>query len=89
MLWVLFCILEVIELKVRLRLAGLLASAAGYKIKDVELDDFVTAGELFMSLSLPVSGDWVRISVNGVLRDRKHVLKDGDEILYFPVGGGG
>lgn len=76
-------------MKVRVRLSGLLASAAGYRSKDVEMEEEVTAGELFMSLSLPVSGDWVRISINGVLRDRKHVLKDGDEILYFPVGGGG
>lgn len=76
-------------MKVRIRLSGLLASSAGYKGAEKEISDGTTAGELFIKLGIPVSGDWVRISVNGVLRDRKHVLKDGDEILYFPVGGGG
>jgi len=76
-------------LDVTIRLSGLLASAAGYKRTAIEIGEGVTAGEVFVELGIPVSGDWVRISVNGVLRDRKHVLKDGDEILYFPVGGGG
>jgi molybdopterin converting factor small subunit len=79
----------VYALNVRIRLSGLLASSAGCKEMDKEIGDGTTAGELFIKLGIPVSGDWVRISVNGVLKDRKHVLKDGDEILYFPVGGGG
>ncbi len=74
---------------VTIRLSGLLASAAGYKRIVIEIGEGATTGEVFMTLGIPVSGDWVRISVNGVLKDRKHVLKDGDEILYFPVGGGG
>lgn len=76
-------------MNVKIRLSGLLASSAGYKGADKEIEEGTTAGELFVALGIKVSGDWVRISVNGVLRDRKHVLKDGDEILYFPVGGGG
>lgn len=76
-------------MNVKIRLSGLLASSAGYKDTEKEIGDGTTAGELFIELGIPVSGDWVRISVNGVLRDRKHVLKDGDDVLYFPVGGGG
>jgi molybdopterin converting factor small subunit len=40
-------------------------------------------------IELPVSGAWTRSSVNGKLRDRNYVLKDGDELFIFPVGGGG
>lgn len=76
-------------MKVKIRLKGLLAASAGFKERIIELPEGTTIGDTITLIDLPVSGTWTRSSVNGRLRDKNHVLQDSDELLLFPVGGGG
>lgn len=76
-------------MKVKIRLNGLLAASTGFKEKIIELPDGTTVAEAMQLINLPVSGAWTRSSVNGLLRDKNYVLKDGDDLLFFPIGGGG
>lgn len=78
-----------IGLEVKIRLNGLLAASAGFKEKSLELPEGTTILESMQLIALPVGSAWTRSSVNGRLRDKTHVLQDGDELLLFPVGGGG
>jgi len=48
-----------------------------------------TIAEALNIINLPVSGEWTKSSVNGRLRGKSCVLNDGDELLFFPVGGAG
>jgi sulfur-carrier protein len=54
----------------------------------VELPDGATVGQLIRLLGLP-EGEVKMIFVNGIVRDREHVLADGDELGIFPPVGGG
>jgi molybdopterin converting factor small subunit len=76
-------------LKVKLRLNGLLAASAGFKEKTIDLPEGITIGETIQYIGLPVSGVWTRSSVNGKLKEKTYVLQEGDDLLFFPVGGGG
>jgi len=76
-------------MKINVRLTGLLASSAGFREKVFDLSEGTTISEVFTLINLPVSGAWTKSSVNGKLKDKNYVLKDGDELLFFPVGGGG
>lgn len=76
-------------MKVKIKLTGLLAASAGFREKTVELPNDFTITEAMMFINLPVSGTWTKSSVNGHLRDKSYVLKDNDELLLFPIGGGG
>lgn len=76
-------------MKVKVKLTGILAATAGYREKMIEVPYGITIAEALRIIDLPVSGDWIKNSVNGRLRDKSHVLNDGDELLFFPVGGGG
>lgn len=74
---------------VKIRLKGLLAASAGFKERTVELPEGTTILEAMRFIALPVSGSWTLSSVNGRLKNKTHVLQDGDELLFYPVGGGG
>lgn len=76
-------------MNVKIRLNGLLAASAGFREQVVELPEGTTIEEAMRFINLPVSGSWTLSSVNGRLRGKTHVLKDDDELLFFPVGGGG
>lgn len=76
-------------MEVKIKLKGLLAASAGFKERSIELPEGATILEAMKSIALPVSGSWTLSSVNGRLRDKTHVLQDGDELIFFPVGGGG
>ena len=76
-------------MKVKIKLTGLLAASAGFREKTVELPNDFTITEAMMFINLPVSGTWTKSSVNGHLRDKSYVLKENDELLLFPIGGGG
>lgn len=78
-----------IDLEVKIRMNGLLAASAGFKEKTLELPEGTPILEVMGLIALPVGSAWIRSSVNGKLRDKAHVLQDGDELLLFPVGGGG
>jgi molybdopterin synthase sulfur carrier subunit len=55
---------------------------------DVELEAGATIGQLLKQLQLPE--DQVKVVfVNGIVRERKHVLNAGDEVGVFPPIGGG
>jgi molybdopterin synthase sulfur carrier subunit len=54
----------------------------------VELPDGATVGQLVRLLGLPEE-EVKMIFVNGIVRDREHVLADGDELGIFPPVGGG
>jgi len=71
------------------RFAGLIGSSLGYKEKVYEIAEGTTINELLEAVGLPVDPSWTMVGVNGVIRDKKTVLKDGDELLVMPVGGGG
>jgi molybdopterin synthase sulfur carrier subunit len=54
----------------------------------VELEEGTAIGQLITHLELP--SDEVKIVfVNGIVRDRRHTLVDGDEVGIFPTVGGG
>jgi molybdopterin converting factor small subunit len=54
----------------------------------VELPEGTTAGRLLTHLQIP--GDQVKIVfVNHIIRDRDHLLVDGDQVGVFPPVGGG
>lgn len=76
-------------MKVKIKLTGLLAASAGFKEKAVELPNDFTISEAIAFINLPVSGTWTKSSVNGHLREKSYVLREGDELLLFPIGGGG
>lgn len=74
---------------IKVKLTGILAASAGYREKVFELPEGTTIGETLKLINLPVSGAWTKSSVNGNVREKNYVLKNGDELLFFPVGGGG
>lgn len=76
-------------MKIKVKLTGILAASAGFREKTIEVADGTTIAEALKIINLPVSGDWIKNSVNGSLRDKRYVLNDGDNLLFFPVGGGG
>jgi len=76
-------------LKIKVKLTGILAASAGFREKTIEVQDGTTIAEALKIINLPVSGYWIKNSVNGSLRDKRYVLNDGDNLLFFPVGGGG
>jgi len=54
----------------------------------VELEEGATVGRLFQEMALPE--DEIKIVfVNNLVRERDHVLVDGDELGIFPPVGGG
>jgi molybdopterin synthase sulfur carrier subunit len=54
----------------------------------VELPEGTTAGQLLVHLKIP--DDQVKIVfINHVIRNRDHVLVDGDDVGVFPPVGGG
>jgi molybdopterin converting factor small subunit len=77
------------DVKVKIKLTGLLAASAGFREKTVELPNDFTISEAIVFINLPVSGTWTKSSVNGHLREKSYVLREGDELLLFPIGGGG
>jgi molybdopterin converting factor small subunit len=74
---------------ITVKLTGLLAGAAGFKEKNMEIDEGRTAGDVFSQLALPVSAQWTRISINNKIAAKTQKLRDQDTILFFPAGGGG
>jgi molybdopterin converting factor small subunit len=55
---------------------------------DVELEAGATVGQLITQLRLPA--DQVKVVfVNGIVREKGHVLNAGDEVGVFPPVGGG
>ena len=76
-------------MKIKVKLKGILASSAGFREREIEMPEGTTIAEALNIINLPVSGEWTKSSVNGRLRGKSCVLNDGDELLFFPVGGGG
>lgn len=74
---------------ITVKLTGLLAGAAGFKEKTMETPEGTTAGDVFSLLALPVGDKWTRISVNNRLAAKNKLLSEGDEVFFFPIGGGG
>ena len=77
------------RLKIKVKLTGILAASAGFREKEIEMPEGTTIAEALTIINIPVSGEWTKSSVNGSLRGKNYVLNDGDELLFFPVGGGG
>ena len=76
-------------MKITVKLTGLLAGAAGFREKTLEVSDGTSAGNVFSLLALPVGEQWTRISINKRLAVKSQILNEGDEIFFFPIGGGG
>ena len=76
-------------MQITVKLVGLLAGAAGFREKTMEIADETSAWDIFSLLALPVGEQWTRVSVNNRLATKKQILKEGDTILFFPIGGGG
>lgn len=71
------------------KFSGYIAASLGYREKTMELEPSSTVQDLLTKLELPVSQSWIAVSIGGKLRDRRTVLKEGDEVLVLPLGGGG
>jgi len=76
-------------LKISITLTGMLASSMGYKRKVIEVSDKTTIRKLLELLVLPIKTEWLAVSVNGVLKDKKKQLNDGDDVFIMPAGGAG
>ena len=76
-------------MNITVKLTGLLAGAAGFREKVLESSDGITAWDLFSRLALPVGKQWTRVSINKRLAAGNQILCDGDEVFFFPIGGGG
>ena len=76
-------------MKIKVKLTGILAASAGFREIEIEMPEGTTIVEALNIINLPVSGQWTKSSVNGSLRSKNYALNDGDELLFFPVGGGG
>ncbi len=76
-------------MKIIVKLTGILAASAGFREREIEMPEGTTVVEALNIINLPVSGEWTKSSVNGSLCGKQHVLNDGDELMFFPVGGGG
>ena len=74
---------------ITVKLTGLLAGAAGFKEKTMEIPEGTSAGGVFSRLALPVNLQWTRISINSKIAAKTQELQDQDTILFFPAGGGG
>lgn len=77
------------SIRVEVKFSGYIAASLGCREKVVELEPSSTVRDLLGLLELPVSNSWVAVSIGGRLRDRTTVLKDGDQVLVLPLGGGG
>lgn len=71
------------------KFSGYIAASLGYREKTMEIEPSGTVQDLLTKLELPVSQSWIAVSIGGRLRDRRTVLKEGDEVLVLPLGGGG
>lgn len=76
-------------MNIHVKLSGYLAASLGAREKNLELLEGATIKDALNALNLPVSQSWIAVSQGGRLKDRTTVLKDGDEILVMPLGGGG
>lgn len=76
-------------IRIEVKFSGYIAASLGYREKSVELEPSSTVRDLLGLLELPVNKSWVAVSIGGKLRDRTTVLKDGDQVLVLPLGGGG
>jgi molybdopterin converting factor small subunit len=77
------------NIKVHVKFFGLIAAGLGYKEKEYDITEGSTINKLLGEIKLPVDAAWVVVSVNGKVKDKSSILKDGDELLVLPVGGGG
>ena len=76
-------------MNITIKLVGLLAGAAGFREKTMEISEGTTAGDVFSKLALPMNAQWTRISINNRIVTKSQILQDRDSILFFPAGGGG
>ena len=74
---------------VSVALTGILAASMGYKKKTVEIAEGATVKMLLQQLELTINSEWLAVSVNGYLKDRWTVLKDGDDVFITSAGGAG
>ena len=74
---------------IHIKFSGYIAASLGYRDKTIETEPSTTVQDLLLMLDLPVSHSWISVSIGGKLRDRKTLLKEGDEVLILPLGGGG
>ena len=70
-------------------LTGMLAASMGYKRRDIDVGDQTTVKKLLEQLALPIKVEWLAVSVNGFLKDKKDMLKEGDAVLIMQAGGAG
>ena len=76
-------------IKINVRFNGLIGASLGYKEKLFEISEGMTIKELLEMIVLPVKSNWTFVSVNGVIKDKKTVLEDGDKLVILPICGGG
>lgn len=80
---------EVSSIRVEVKFSGYIAASLGYRETVVDLEPASTVRDLLVRLELPVNKSWVAVSIGGKLRDKTTVLKEGDQVLVLPLGGGG
>jgi len=76
-------------LTVSVTLTGMLAASMKYKQKTVEISENTTVKMLVKQLELTIDSEWLAVSVNGYLKDRWTLLKDGDNVFITSAGGAG
>ncbi|MZQ99376.1 MAG: hypothetical protein GT601_17050 [Acidaminobacter sp.] len=73
---------------IHVKFSGYIAASLGCREKTMEIETSGTVQDLLTKLNLTVSQSWIAVSIGGKLRDRRTVLKEGDEVLVLPLGGG-
>lgn len=77
------------SIKVNVRLSGIIAASTGYREREFELPEGTRVKELLDMMELSVKSSWIVTIVNGITVDKTTLLKDNDNVLILPVGGGG
>jgi sulfur carrier protein ThiS len=67
----------------------LIAASLGTREKWIEITEHTRIQDVLALCAIPVDLRWTVTSVNGVVKSKNTVLKEGDELFIFPVGGGG
>ncbi|SHI52107.1 Sulfur carrier protein ThiS (thiamine biosynthesis) [Dethiosulfatibacter aminovorans DSM 17477] len=81
--------MEVGNILIRVKLKGMLASSAGFRDKDMEVESGIDIHGLLEFLEITIKPSWLIASVNNSISRKTTVIEEGDTVEIFIAGGGG
>jgi sulfur carrier protein ThiS len=67
----------------------MIGASMGFSQKTMEIEEDTTIYNLLDMLNLPVDSSWVLVAVNNSVSSKDTKINENDEILIYPLGGGG